>query len=72
MVKLIVYSLGELGQNCTFLHPTLVYNSQGKCLGGKVRNMGFVIFAKLVIKDVDEQNMNPRKLLLLAQPGLKS
>ena len=67
MVTLIVCSLREFGQNCTFLHPTLACT--------KVKEsaiIGFVIFAKKSkIKDVDEQNRNPRKLLLLAQTGPK-
>ena len=73
MVKLIVCRLREFEQNCTYLHPTLAFITvKESAWEGQVQNMGFVIFAKMGIKDVDEQNMNPRKLLLLAQPGLKS
>ena len=73
MVKLIVRSLGEFGQNCTFLHTTIAFITvKESAWEGQVQNMGFVIFAKMGIKDVDEQNMNPRKLLLLEQTGLKS
>ena len=74
MVKLIVCSLGELWQNCTDLHPTLAFITVNESAWeGQVQKLGFVIFAKKMgIKDVDEQNMNPRKLLLLEQTGLKS
>ena len=44
-----------------------VYKSQGKCDNWVCH----FCKKKSGIKDVDEQNMNPRKLLLLAQTGPK-
>ena len=66
----VLENLGKIAPFCTQPWRISVKESAWE---GQVRNMGFVIFAKKMgIKDVDEQNTNPRKLLLLAQTGLKS
>ena len=47
MVKLIVCSLREFEQNCTYLHPTLAFITvKESAWEGQVQNMFFFIFAK--------------------------
>ena len=43
MVKLIVCSLREFEQNCTYLHPTLAFITvKESAWEGQVQNMGFL------------------------------
>ena len=49
MVKLIVCSLREFEQNCTYLHPTLAFITvKESAWEGQVQKLVFVIFAKKI------------------------